>query len=120
MDGLTMKKKPPLESAIQTAILDYLLTKGYFVWRSNNAPIFDAKRQAFRAHGKYAPKGLPDICGVLGPVDDLDPGRALFVEVKRPGGKLRPDQKAFMDKATAKGARCLVAFSLQDVIDAGL
>ena len=50
------------ETDIQKAICDYLALKGYFFWRSNNTPIFDAKRGRMRAMPKYAMKGLPDIC----------------------------------------------------------
>ena len=104
-----MKPKPPLESVIQAQIMEYLLFKGYFVWRANNAPIFDAKRGAFRKAGKYAPKGLPDIGGVL------NDGRAFFIEVKRPGGKVSPDQQAFLDRANGLGALAFVAYSVDEV-----
>jgi hypothetical protein len=112
---MRMKPKPPLESVIQAKILDWLKAQGYFCWRSNNAPIFDPKRKAFRAAGKYAPKGLPDICGILQRTDGTYQGRAFFIEVKRPGGKLRPDQAAFMDQANELGALAFMATSLDEV-----
>lgn len=67
------------------------------------------------------PAGWPDIMGIL------PDGRALFCEVKRPGvycgnariqkpGTLSKDQVAFLAKAEAAGAVCLVAWSLSDLI----
>lgn len=117
------KAAPRLETAIQAEILQYLLSKGYFVWRSNNAPVYDPRRGVFRAAGKYAPRGLPDIQGLLawGVTETMRPAcQGLLIEVKRPGQKLRPDQKAFLDRAESLGHLAFMAQSLDDVKNRGL
>jgi hypothetical protein len=50
------------ESDIQAAICDYLSLKGYLFSRTNNSPIYDKTRGAFRALPKYRRRGWPDIC----------------------------------------------------------
>ena len=49
---------------------------------------------------KFGFPGLSDICGYI----PGDPARPLFWEVKKVGGKLRPEQKVFLEKASADGA----------------
>ena len=76
-----------------------------------------------------ADAGVVDIIGCLPPS-----GQALFCEVKAPqwsrigrGGKLRvlrsageptEDQLTFLDKMSEAGAVCMVAWSIDDVIEA--
>lgn len=54
-------------------------------------------------------RGCPDILG------QLDDGRLLAIEVKRPSGRLRPEQAAFLSRAGAAGACAFVARSVEDV-----
>lgn len=42
-------------------------------------------------------------------------GRFAAVEIKRPGEKLRPDQKQFIDLVIAAGGRAGVAYGPEDV-----
>ncbi len=56
--------------------------------------------------------GCPDIIGML------KGGRALYIEVKRPSGTVRPEQAAFIDLAARHGAAALVARSVDDVVRA--
>lgn len=126
------RSKPPLEKVIQKQILDYLLAKGYFVWRQNQGGIPTGKGGFRRFNGL---PGLPDICGLLGGppmaglnIPDMGPyyafrdgwPRFLGIEVKRPGGKLRPEQAAFIEKATALGHLAFMATSVADVKARGL
>lgn len=82
-----------------------------------------------------AAKGMPDIVGVL------PGGRALFVECKAPewtewawqrkdlvgrylrqvraAGKLKPEQRAFLERAAQLGAACAVAWSPADLDQLG-
>jgi len=102
---------PLLESDIQRQILDYLSLKGIFHYRNNTSGIYIQKT------GKYRPshsKGAPDIVGI---VPDGS-GRFLGIEIKKPGGKLSPDQIVFLDNIWKAGGIPIVAYSLEDVIRA--
>lgn len=54
--------------------------------------------------------GCPDLIGFLAPF-----GRFLGIEVKAPGGRLRPAQEAFRDALTRSGGLYIVARSVEDV-----
>jgi hypothetical protein len=41
----------------------------------------------------------------------------LAIEVKRPSGRVQPEQRAFLDKASAGGGLAFVARSVSDVWD---
>ena len=101
-----------LESAIQREICDYLDSKKYFFWRSNNVPVFamsnDGVRR-FRSLPKFTPKGLPDILLVR-----YD-GVLVGIEVKRPGAKLKPDQANFALKMIKAKAFYHVVRSLDEL-----
>jgi hypothetical protein len=95
--GVHPNSKPKLEKHIQREICDWLSSRGFFFWRSNNVPVFarsnDGKMR-FRSLPKYTPRGLPDIMVVV-------KGMFVGIEVKRVGEKLRPEQESF------KGGLCL-------------
>ncbi len=97
------------ESDVQKQILDYLILRKLMVWRNNNTPVFDARiKGGFRRQSKYTPKGVPDIVGIL------PGGKALFIEVKSPTGKVSPEQQYFIDTALLLGAVAGVARSVDD------
>lgn len=81
----------PLESEIQAAIIQaFKLKHRITLW-----PI-DAGGKGFRSAGRSGghsgiPEGFPDLLGVI-PAN----GRALFIEVKRPGQKPKPKQAEFL------------------------
>lgn len=56
-------------------------------------------------------KGASNIRGVLAP-----PGRAVAIEVKRPGEKPTPEQAAYLERVRAAGGLAFVATSIDDVI----
>ena len=56
------------------------------------------------------PKGIADIIGVYH-------GRFLAIEVKKPGGRVSPDQKKFIDTINAEGGIAFVAYSVEEVIE---
>jgi len=102
-----MSQVPPLESAIQRAILEYLRWEGIFCFRVNQqgVPLHDGT-------GRYRPgptQGVSDILGIL------PDGRFLAIEVKRPGGKPTPQQEAFLDAVKQAGGLAFVATSTDDV-----
>lgn len=107
--GNTSKK---LESEIVREICDYLATlPDIFFWRSNNVPVYDKARHAFRAMPKYTPKGLPDIMVIR-------KGHFIGLEVKVPNyWKFTDDQIAVKVKITEHGGFYYLVTSLQEVQD---
>ena len=102
----------PLERDIQRAILQYLKLRKIFAWRNQTTGIYDQKRKTFRANQTM--KGVPDILGIL------PGGRFLGIEVKRPGGKLSPEQEQFKIDAIGTGAFYVKATCIEDLKAAGL
>jgi VRR-NUC domain len=101
------------ETEIQAAICDYLALKGYLFSRTNNAPIYDTARKAFRKLPKYTRKGWPDICLITG-------GKFYGIEVKTDIGRLSPEQKELGSEIISNGGMYVVARSIDDVQTAGL
>jgi len=95
------------ESDIQKRILVYLnRRKDIFAWKAPN--------QGMRVGGGIRVKcpmpGLPDIIGY-----NMNSGRAIFIEVKTPEGKISDDQMEFITRATKAGCLAFFARSLDDV-----
>ena len=86
------------EKQIETEILFRLnqLKNSYF-WKNHTTGIFDPRRGVFRKLGGYAIKGVSDIIGIY-------KGRMVCLEVKSATGKLRPEQKSFLEKMKELGA----------------
>jgi hypothetical protein len=101
------------ETEVQAAICDYLALKGYLFSRTNNAPIYDTGRKAFRALPKYTRKGWPDICLIKG-------GKFYGIEVKSEVGRLSPEQEELGRDIIENGGMYVVARSIDDVQAAGL
>lgn len=107
-------KRIPLEKEIQLACCQYLELKKHFFWRQNTAPTFDVTKQTFRAMPKYALKGVPDIIVVT------DGGYVVFIEVKRPKAKQRPDQIEFEKRCKEVGAEYYVISDVTQLKEIGL
>jgi hypothetical protein len=101
------------ETDVQAAICDYLALKGYLFSRTNNAPIYDKTRGAFRALPKYTRKGWPDICLIKN-------GKFYGIEVKSEVGRLSPEQEELGRAIDMNGGMYVVARSIDDVQAAGL
>lgn len=99
-----MKLTTPTEAQIQRAILQYLRLLGAFAVRVNT----DATKIGDRFIRFNDAVGCPDILVCLG-------GRFVGVEVKRKGGRLRPEQAACMDSIRKAGGLAFVARSVDDV-----
>ena len=56
------------------------------IWRNNTGAAFDREGRMI----KFGVKGQADISGIMKPL-----GTRVEIEVKRPGGKQRPEQKQF-------------------------
>lgn len=103
--------KEPFEKDIQRGCCEYLNRKGYFFWRSNNIPVFGQSndgQKRFRAMPKYALKGIPDIM-------IIKEGRFIGIEVKREGGKIRPEQEVFNHMCTINGGYYFVVHSVEEL-----
>lgn len=94
-----------IQQAIQQAFkLKFRLT----LWH------IDAGQAGMRSTGRRQhssiPKGFPDLLGVY------KGGRAVFIEVKRPGGAFRPGQLEFLESMRSQGAIALWADSVGSAI----
>ena len=80
------------ESKIQTKIINYLKSEGWLVVKTIQLSI----------------NGMPDVFA-------FKAGRAIFIEVKQPGGKRSELQKYRIEQLTAEGFTAFFAESLDDV-----
>jgi hypothetical protein len=102
-----------MEADVQRAICDYLALKGYLFSRTNNAPVYDKTRGAYRALPKYTRRGRPDICLIKA-------GKFYGIEVKTEVGRLSPEQKKLGAEIIANGGHYIIVRSIDDVQLAGL
>lgn len=101
------------ETDILRAICDYLALRRHFFWRSNNVPVYDTQRGAFRALPKYTLKGLPDI-------ELIKDSCWVGLEVKTHIGKQSPEQKEFERRCKENGVEYYVVRGVEDVQRLGL
>jgi hypothetical protein len=105
------KREYPSEKAIETAILTFLnyLPKCY-AWKNNSTGIYDTKAGTYRKNrNKHVINGVSDIIGIYR-------GRPLFIEVKRPCNKKRPDEQVnFIERIKGMGGIAGFATSVDDV-----
>ncbi len=93
------------ETEIVRAILDYLAANRIMAWRVNTG----AARNPAGRLVRFGVPGMPDIAGVL------PGGRALFLEVKRPGGHPTRQQEAMMDRLNRAGAVVRIVYGIPEV-----
>jgi len=106
---IAMGNEMRLEAEIQKDILDHLqahpvVAKTYRTHNQGKRGIGGGGRR------KTDVTGLPDISGYL-----KETGRALYIEVKKTGGKLSYDQWEFLTEANWNGGLAFVARSIPDV-----
>lgn len=92
------------EADLQRFCLRYLAACRLTAWRCNVA--------GFKAEGRFfrsLPRGHADLQALL------PDGRALFVEVKGPRGRLSPWQIAWQDQMRRAGALVLTVKSIEDL-----
>ena len=102
-----VKAKPKANDLTKT-ILQYLRFNGVCCWRQNNAAIYDAAKQTFRANS-VGMKGVADVLGVM------KDGRFIAIEIKTTD-KQSEEQKEFEQEITKRGGVYVVARSVDDVI----
>jgi len=113
MTALKLQRPEPTEAQVQASVLRYLQRHPQVVWvaRMNSAAGRLTRGTGGRETSQFMRfgfKGCPDIHGML------KGGRALYVEVKRPSGKLTPEQAAFLQRAATHGGCAFVARGIDD------
>ncbi len=96
------------ERDLQKAITQYLELRQIVFWRNYVGPVI--RHDGVMTKNPMA--GLPDIIGIL------SQGRMLAIEIKSSRGKLSDRQKIWRDKIERAGAIYVLAYELQDVINA--
>jgi hypothetical protein len=104
--------KKPTESALVRAVLGYLALRKIVAWRVNAGGLAVGSGKG-RRFVRLAPAGCGDILAILPPA-----GRLLSLELKRPGGRLRPSQARWIDLVRSQGGLALVVRSLDELIAA--
>ncbi len=96
-----------LEKDIQDEILEYLGWAGILAWRNNTgAAKYEGKERTYFV--RFSRPGASDIFAIKN-------GRFIAIEVKKPGGKLSPNQVTFLEEVREAGGLAIVAYSLADV-----
>ena len=104
------RKLSPSERLIHIAIVDYLnavLPESHLVVHLYNNPRSAAAGAAAKRMGMLA--GIPDLM-IIRPL-----GRMMFIEVKKEGGRLSPEQTAFRLFCKQWGVPHAVCRSIEDV-----
>lgn len=80
-----------------------------FFWKVDSVGIFDPVKRRYRANtSPYRIKGVSDILGIWR-------GRPLAIEVKSEKGRLRPEQREFLERFRSEGGIAFMARSIDDV-----
>lgn len=110
--------KPASEHLVQNEILTAFaagqrLARVAIVWRINVGTYLT---QDGRRLVHTAPNGHADLGGIiLVGIPGHTPGRAFYCECKRKGGRLRPEQEAWIRMVNRSGGLAIVATSVDDV-----
>lgn len=112
---LRLSRPEPTEADVLATVLTYLellRRQGKVIWyaRSNTGAGRLMRRDG--TAGQWLRFGWPGCPDILGQLPD---GRLLAIECKRPSGRVRPEQAAFLAKAQAGGAVAAVVRSIEDV-----
>jgi len=114
--GLTVSKTKSTASLSERQIESEILLKlnqlpNTYAWKNHSMGVYDPMRNTFRRLSGFAIKGVSDILGI-------HQGKMLCLEVKSEKGRVRPEQRAFLDRMSSLGAICGVVRSWQDAQDA--
>lgn len=107
-----MKIRIP-EKDIQKLILQYLNLQGHYCYRQNTGAVvneYKGKKRFFR----FGTPGASDITGIS------KAGKRIDIEVKADGNSPTENQINYLGEMSKRGGIAIVAYSLDDVIEAGL
>ena len=102
------------ERDIKKQILSLVQHMGIYANNTRNTGTFNPRA------GRFIPapcKGIPDICGYFGKGWGANKGRAVYIEVKSPTGKVSPHQQYFIDEAKENGCFAMIAWDVNSVIE---
>lgn len=100
----------PTETQIQSSILKWLkYQRGIKAIRVNTTGVPIRTKTGKLRLKKNEAKGMSDILAVY-------QGKAIFLEVKKPGGRVSKDQKSLLTEFANVGALCKVVYSLEEAI----
>lgn len=109
------------EKGIEREILAWLHFNKFQCWKNNNGATvikeIGRPNRFFRSFMDWRGQtfcGMPDISGYI-PPHLKKPGAALFIEVKKVGGKISEHQKNFIQNAKSSGCVAFIAHSVDEV-----
>ena len=106
-----MSPLTPLEKDIQSAIIQAFAIKHRVILWPIDAGCAGMRKGAFDTQGHSGiPTGFPDLMGIG------RGGIALFIEVKRPGKKPRPNQISFLETLNNRGAIAFWSCSVESAL----
>ena len=122
----TAKLPVASEHQIQTAIVQYLRAKGFYVMRINSGK-YSVGEGKYKRFINGAEKGTPDLMcfkrfskKIQGIPLELPLPELFFIEVKKPGKEPELAQVMKMNELEGYGAQCFVAHSVDEIEAAGL
>lgn len=96
------------EQEIQNEIRVGLSKAGHMVFRTNVGKV---RMMDGRWFDTGLPKGHPDLYGFR------SDGQIFYIEVKNEKGRIRPEQKKFIEVVKERGAKAGVARSLEEALE---
>lgn len=112
---LRLVRPEPREADVLASVLEYLAyaeRQGRVIWHARTNTGAGRLQRRDGTAGQWLRFGWPGCPDILG---QLPGGRLLALEVKRPSGRVRPEQAAFLAKARDGGAVAAVVRSVDDV-----
>lgn len=106
-------KQKIAEKDIQKGIIEYLLWRGHFVYKSGTGSF----RMSYKGKERFVRMGVKGLADIIGTHKE---GRSIAIEVKVPGNKPTEDQLAFLAEVHGRNGIAFVATSVDDVIKEGL
>lgn len=104
------------EKNTQAAIEEYLLYKGYTVWRLNSGVFSVPNENGTYRKIRGLEKGTPDL-QIMHLDSDLNLGITEFIEVKSKKGKLNENQKKMHVKLRKMGFQVYVIRSIDEAME---
>jgi hypothetical protein len=98
------------EGKIKAAIMKYLRARGHFLWVHSNVGIV-------KKNGQRIPVGMKGVADIIGVRRG---GQIIAVEVKAGYNKASEAQEVFLNHIRDMGGVGIVAYSIQDCVEAGL